>query len=175
MGATRQPGRAVLLLAVVATVGLTGSSCGEGADARPTITTDQAAQRVEQLLRETYGQLPPGAELRPHGDLGTLPCDDPTDGGPAGRVFVEQQYEVTSPLDWPADQALPGLAEHWQRQGYRVIDDQRDRSDPRLAVEHPEDGFRVSVNVYHRAPGSLDVYLIGSSPCVWPQGTPDPQ
>ncbi|MDG4785675.1 hypothetical protein O7626_06975 [Micromonospora sp. WMMD1102] len=140
---------------------------------QPTVTAAQAAQRVEEILRDASAQLPPGAEMKPFGHTGTLPCDDPTDGGPAGRVFVEQQYELDFPPGWPADQALPTLAAYWQWRGYQVVNDLRDHGDPRFTVQDPADGYRVGVTVYHRAPGSVDVYLIGSSPCVWRRGTPD--
>ncbi|GIG86625.1 hypothetical protein [Plantactinospora endophytica] len=172
MGAWR---RRTALLAAFLVTGVATSACGGDDDVQPTVTAVQAAQRVEEILRETHSQLPPGAELKPFGNSGTLPCDDPTDGGPAGRVFVEQQYEVVFPGNWPADQALPKLAEYWQQQDYKIVNDLRDRSDPRLSVEDPADGYRVSITVYNRAPGSVDIYLIGSSPCVWQNGTPDPQ
>jgi hypothetical protein len=142
---------------------------------QPTITAEQATQRVEELLQETYQQLPPGAEMKLFGGPRNLPCDDPSDSGPAGRVFVEKRYEVVFPPNWPADQALPKLADYWQQRDYRIVSDLRGESDPKLAVERPGDGFRVNIAVWNRAPGSMDIYLTGSSPCVWEDGTPDPQ
>jgi|HigsolmetaAR206D_1030411.scaffolds.fasta_scaffold00681_2 hypothetical protein len=165
--------RRTLLVAIVTGLALTG--CQEERGMQPTMTAEQAAQRVEELLQEAYGQLPPGARLEAFGPAGTLPCDDPTDGGPAGRVFYEKRYEVTFPAGWPADQALPRLAEYWGRRGYRVVDDMRDARDPRLVVEHPEDGFRINIAVWNRDSGDVDIYLTGGSPCVWEHGTPDPQ
>ncbi|WP_422770792.1 hypothetical protein ACN28C_29650 [Plantactinospora sp. WMMC1484] len=141
---------------------------------QPTVTAVAAAQRVGEILREAHAQLPPGAELKPFGVSGVLPCDDPTDGGPAGRVFVEQQYEVVFPANWRTGQALANLADYWRRRGYTVVNDLRDRSDPRLSVQDPADGYRIGVAVHHRASGSVDIYLIGSSPCIWRNGTPDP-
>ncbi|ROT34015.1 hypothetical protein [Micromonospora sp. HM5-17] len=161
-----------VLLAVVAGLALTG--CQEERGMQPTITAEQAAQRVEELLQEAYGQLPPGAELETF-DEGPLPCDDPTDGGPAGRVYYEKRYQVIFPAGWPADQALPRLAEYWGQRGYRTIDDLRDHPDPRLVVERPDDGFRAIISVWNRDSGAIDIYLTGSSPCVWEHGTPDPQ
>ncbi|GAB3972337.1 hypothetical protein V1634_07600 [Plantactinospora veratri] len=167
--------RSVVLAAVVLVAGLMTGACGEDKDVQPTVTAVQAAQRVEELLRETHAQLPPGAELKPFGPSGTLPCDDPTDGGPAGRIFVEQQYEVVFPADWPTDQAMPRLADYWQQRDYRIVNDLRDHSDPKLTVEERAEGYRVSITVYNRGPGSVDIYLTGSSPCVWEHGTPDPE
>lgn len=157
--------------AVLALAGGFAAGCGEEGGMQPTMTGSQAAVRVEEVLQETFRQLPPGAQLRPYGDTGTLPCDDPTDGGPAGRVFVEQQYEVVHDPQWPVDQVVPLLAAHWEEQGLEVVTDLRAERDPQLSVEHP-DGFRVGIEVYPRADGSADVYLVGSSPCVWPEGSP---
>lgn len=162
-------------MAAVVVAGPAVAGCQEEPGMQPTITAEQAAQRVEELLQETYGQLPPGARLELFGVAGTLPCDDPTDGGPAGRVFYEKRYEVVFPPDWPADRALPTLADYWRHRDYRVVNDLRDRSDPRLSVEHPEDGFRVTVAVWNRDSGAVDIYLTGGSPCVWEHGSPDPQ
>ena len=139
---------------------------------QPTMTGAQAAVRVEEILQETFRQLPPGAQLRPYGGAGTLPCDDPTDGGPPGRVFVEQQYEVAHEPSWPVDEALPRLASHWEQRGYEVVKDLRAERDPQLAVEYP-DGFRVGIEVYRRGDSFADVYLVGSSVCVWERGTPE--
>jgi hypothetical protein len=109
------------------------------------------------------------------GGPSNVPCDDPTDDGPAGRIFVEKRYEVVFPANWPADQALPKLAEHWQQRDYRIVSDLRGEDDPKLAVERPGDGFRVNIAVWNRSPGSVDIYLTGSSPCVWENGTPNPR
>ncbi|HET9517999.1 MAG TPA: hypothetical protein VFO77_09765 [Actinoplanes sp.] len=139
-----------------------------------TATGVQATERVEDLLQEAYRQLPPGATLKPRGGVAELPCDDPTDNGPAGRVFIEKVYQVAFPAGWPADRALPALVQYWQPPQYRVHNDRRDAPDPRFAVE-TTDGYRVSIEVFVRPAGNLDVYLGGSSPCVWEHGTPDPQ
>jgi hypothetical protein len=170
-----RPRRHRAALAALIALVLATSGCGKKEDTmQPTVTAEQASARVDAVVQEAHRQLPPGAELKPHGAEGKVPCDDPTDGGPAGRIFVEKQYQLQFPPDWPADQALPRLAEYWQQKSYRVHNDSRAKADPRLVVETP-DGYRASIEVFDRGAGRNDVYLVGSSPCVWEFGTPNPQ
>lgn len=151
------------------------SGCGKKEDTmQPTISAGQASARIDAVIDEAKQQLPPGTELKPHSAPRNLPCDDPTDGGPAGRIFVEKQYEVKLPAGAPADQTMIRLAGYWQQKSYRIHDDGRNLPDPRLAVETP-DGYRAILKLFVRGPGLTDVYLTGSSPCVWEFGTPNPQ
>ena len=168
-----RPHRAALA-ATIALVLITSGCANKEATVQPTATAEQASARVDAVVQETHQQLPSGAELKPHGAVGKVPCDDPTDRGPAGRIFIEKQYQVQYPAGWPADQALPRLAEYWQQKSYRIHNDSRDEPDPRLVVETP-DGYRASIEVFNRSAGNTDIYLVGSSPCVWEFGTPNPQ
>lgn len=170
----RPPQHRAALAATIALI-LVTSGCGKKEEGmQPTNTADQASARVDAVVEETLQQLPTGATLKRHGPTGMMPCDDPTDGGPAGRVFIEKQYEVEYPAGWPADQAIPRLAEYWQQKSYRIHNDRRDKTDPSLAVETP-DGYRASIDVFIRGAGHTDIYVAGSSPCVWEFGTPNPQ
>jgi hypothetical protein len=141
---------------------------------QPTTTREQAVGRAVAIVQEAHAALPPGAELELQSE-GTLPCDDPDDHGPAGRVFVEKVYQLIFSESWPVEQALPRLAGFWASQGYRIITDRRGAPDPFLSVENGVDGFRVGIEVFPRDAGKVDVYLFGSSPCVWETGTPDPR
>lgn len=141
-----------------------------------TITGAQAKQRVEQLIRQAAAQLPLGARLKPTGPTGFAACDDPSDGGPAGRVFAELHYDVVYPQAATLEQAIPVLATFWQSRGYQIKKDLRnDPTFARLGVQDPADKFYVEIVVYHRGSGRIDAQLIGSSPCVWENGTPSPQ
>lgn len=162
-------------LAAITTMLAVAACTGEDKSLQPTATKEQAAQRTEELVQEAFAQLPSGATLKLHNSSDESPCDDPTDGGPAGRVFAERRYLVVPPAggSWPADQAIPALVTFWQQKGYRVHDDRRTGSYPRYVVE-TADGYSANISTFDRG-DHVDVTLSSSSPCVWPNGTPDPQ
>jgi hypothetical protein len=141
-------------------------------DVRPatTMTADQAAARLDEHLRLALEQLSPEPRIEP-GLSGTMDCDDPTDGGPLGRVFVEAHWWLR---DVPPDRnrdVFDALHRRWESQGYVVIQDLRDRERaPQLKVRHPGDGFAVSL----RENLAGELRLSSSSPCVWPDGVPPP-
>ncbi|GIF29837.1 hypothetical protein Aut01nite_28230 [Actinoplanes utahensis] len=152
------------------------AACGKGSGTvQPTETTAQAVQRVEELVEEAFARIPAGATLQFNDGTDRMPCDDPTDNGPKGRIFVEKRYKVVPSAAgaWPADQAIPALVAFWAERGYRLHDDGRDRRDPKYVVETP-DGYMVIVKGWNRG-DHYDYTLTGSSPCIWANGTPDPQ
>ncbi|GAA1835656.1 hypothetical protein GCM10009682_62220 [Luedemannella flava] len=149
---------------------ISGTGCDKGDPVRPTITAAQATDRARQIVQDAFAALPAGAELK-HTGPDLLPCDDPTDGGPPGRVFADLSYDVTYPAGWPADKALDALKGHWSTRGYEVWTRVDDGELNQTTAEDP-DGFRVTVEIYTRAGGRLDLYITGSSPCVWEFGTP---
>jgi|HigsolmetaAR206D_1030411.scaffolds.fasta_scaffold06764_2 hypothetical protein len=142
-----------------------------GGTVSDSMTLDQASTRVEEIVREAQAALPPGIELTSRFE-GSMPCDDPDDGGPKGRVFAERQYQVVYPAGWPVDQALPTVRQYWEQRGYKVIKDHQPGGDRLLSVENPADGFRIGIEIYARDSGRTDIFLVGSSPCVWEHGSP---
>lgn len=162
-------------LAAMATILAVSACTGQDRSLQPTVTKEQAAQRTEQLVQEAFAQLPAGATLKLNNSSDESPCDDASDGGPAGRVFVERRYLVVPPPGgtWPVDQALPTLVSFWEKKGYKVYDDRRTSSYPKYVVETP-DGYSANITTWDRGDHS-DITLSSSSPCVWPNGTPQPQ
>ena len=55
------------------------------------ITEDEAAAKVDQHIANAVAALPETVELEPLGPVAFASCDDPTDGGPRGRVTVSQR------------------------------------------------------------------------------------
>jgi hypothetical protein len=155
---------------------LTITACtGRDEALQPTETKDQAAQRVEQLVKEAFTGLPGGAtlEFSDGSDIGS--CDDSTGLAPRGRIFVERRYKVVPEVrgSWPADQAIPALVAFWEKQGYRVYDDRRNDKPPRFVVRTPDD-YSVIIDAWDRD-GYYDYTLGSSSPCIWENGSPDPK
>ncbi|WP_433794998.1 hypothetical protein [Actinoplanes sp. CA-252034] len=142
---------------------------------QPTETKDQAAERVEALVREAFTQVPTGATLKfsDGSDIGS--CDDAESGAPRGRIFAERRYNLIPDAagSWPAEQTIPALVAFWEQQGYRVHDDRRSERPPRFVVRTPDD-YSVVVDAWDRD-GYYDYTLSASSPCIWENGTPDPK
>ncbi|MDT0331453.1 hypothetical protein [Nocardiopsis lambiniae] len=133
-----------------------------------TMTEDEAAAKVDQHITNAASALPETVELEPLGPVTFASCDDPTDGGPRGRVTVGQdQWLRGLPME-ENEQNAELLYEYWTTNGYRVIRDERpDKLS--IAVENEEDGFLMSLRVSIQ--GSLSIGA--SSPCVWPEGIPE--
>ncbi|MFE1165761.1 hypothetical protein [Nocardiopsis sp. NPDC058789] len=132
-----------------------------------TITEDEAAAKVDQHIANAVAALPETVELEPLGPVAFASCDDPTDGGPRGRVTVSlDQWLNGLPVE-ENEQNAELLYQYWTANGYRVLRDERpDKLS--IAVENEEDGFLMSL----RASIQGDLSLGASSPCVWPEGTP---
>jgi len=138
----------------------------------PTITEQQAADRAENYVEDVTSLMQPRPRLEIQSSL-TQECTQPSDGGPLGRVSVSRVY-------WLRDvspSAFPGLfaaaERYWSAPTWRVLEDQSDRKpDPTIWVENSQTGFRMRLET------SLDgqqLALGAVSPCVWPNGTPEPR
>ena len=160
--------RRIVAALVVAAAALTIAGCtGKDKPVPSTVTAAQAGRRADEVVREAFAQLPTGATLKLNDGKDTMSCDD-------GRVFAERRYLVVpGAASWPADQAVPKLVAFWQQRGYRTHEDSRTKPTPRFVAETP-DGYYAIVEAFDRG-STVDVYLSSSSPCVWENGTPDPQ
>jgi hypothetical protein len=133
-----------------------------------TLTAEQARARLDQHLRAAVEQISPPPALEEH-MAGTMACDDPSDGGPPGRVFVEAHHWLRGVDRARNRDVFDALHDHWSSHGYAVLADLRHRpAAPELQVRHAADGFSVSLR--ENLDGELT--LSGSSPCVWPEGHP---
>jgi hypothetical protein len=169
----RRPGAAS---ATAMTIMLAMAGCtGEDKAMQPTETKTQAVQRVESLLKDALAQLPADVTTTTNLNVDAVPCDAPTDGGPEGRIFAERREIIIAPTNgsWSVTEVLPTLAAHWQKAGYKVITDERTTELPRLNVE-TTDGYRVGVDSWDRG-DHYDVTVSSNSPCIWENGTPNPQ
>ncbi|MDG4785456.1 hypothetical protein O7626_05830 [Micromonospora sp. WMMD1102] len=168
--------RATATVLLTATSMVLAACMGEGNDVQPTETQATAVERVEKLIQDAKAQLPAGTTLDDEYRSNEAACDDPTDNGPAGRIFVEHRYSIVSSDNhgrWKSDLVIPPLVAYWQQQGFRVRHDLRDQPDPRYTVEN-SDGYRATIEGFDRG-SSYDFYLTVGSPCIWQNGTPNPQ
>lgn len=126
----------------------------------------QAIERAESHINAAVDQLQPRSALNPLRHL-MFDCDDPDDHGPLGRVVVERRFELPAVLAEAGPAVLDALADYWTGNGYRILRDTRGTPTPEIAVEAP-DGFRVIV----KTNTLKQLAITGSSPCVWPSGSP---
>lgn len=133
-----------------------------------TITQDEAASKVQEHIGGTLTAPPEEAGLETR--LGTIfaACDDPTDGGPKDRVTVSETFWIWGLPVEDNESNIELMYEYWTNNGYQVLRDQRPDS-MSVTIEHSEDAFRVGLRVSNK--GSLSISA--SSPCVWPEGTPN--
>ena len=134
-----------------------------------TITQDEAADKVWEHINGVMSSLPDEAELETRHGMNFASCDDPTDGGPKDRITVSERLWIRGLPAEENEANIELMYDYWINNGYRVLRDERpDKLS--ISVEDEEDAFRVSLRVSDQ--GSLSIGA--SSPCVWPEGTPNP-
>lgn len=157
----------------IAAFALIATGCGSDtsgeADMNETITQDEAAAKVQEHIDGTLTVLSEEAELETRRGTLFAACDDPTDGGPENRVTVSETFWIRGLPAEDNTSNIDLMYEYWMDNGYEVLRDERPDS-MSVTVEHSEDAFRVSLRVSNE--GSLSISA--SSPCVWPEGTPEP-
>lgn len=146
------------------------AGCGSGgSDMKPTMTIKQANQKIEEYLTQVREALPVEARYQLNYSEERGPCLDPTDGGSAERVVANRSYEV---LGLPRED-IPSYfiaVKAWAgNHNFRVLDN--NPPNEYLWLESNSDSFRMALQSNHL--GKL--FLKGSSPCVWPDGTPMPE
>lgn len=166
--------RLVLFAVLFAVVAWLCCTWGKGLfGMQPTMTGEQAIDRVEELIKDAAAQLPPASRLEYKSATDSFPCDDPTDLGPKGRIFVERDYWVRGLPPDHLDEHFHTLQRYWTDRGYEQT---RFTTFPNLVgwkmVHTTPDGFRISLST---TGGGKSLYLRSQSPCVWPDGTPEPE
>ncbi|MFE3460320.1 hypothetical protein ACFXKD_22465 [Nocardiopsis aegyptia] len=153
-------------------IALAVSGCGtaeNGSTAMDeTITQDEAAEKVTEHIEGLMASLPDEAELETRQGMNFASCDDPTDGGPRGRITVSERFWIRGLPVEDNETSIELMYEHWTSNGYRVLRDERPDKQS-ISVEDEEDSFRMSLRVSDQ--GSLSIGA--SSYCVWPEGTPE--
>lgn len=140
-------------------IALAVSGCDTAMD--ETITQDEAATKVQEHIDGTLTALPEEAELEARQGTIFAACDD--------RVTVSETFWIRGlPVD-ENEANIELMYEYLTSNGYQLLRDERPDS-MSVTVEHEDDAFRVGLRVSNK--GSLSISA--SSPCVWPEGTPEP-
>ncbi|MGH3873872.1 MAG: hypothetical protein ACRDSR_20605 [Pseudonocardiaceae bacterium] len=134
-----------------------------------TLTEQQAKDRVEEHITDAVAALPVPARLEVQ-STDRVPCDDPTDQGPLGRIIVAKTYWLRDLLAERNKEIFDAVESYWLSHDYRVLDDHRELRVPAFFAENNTDAFRMSLQSNVRG----DLSISATSPCVWPNGTPPP-
>jgi hypothetical protein len=169
-------------LALIALLATLTTGCGSGSQKgnpvttqpgmKPTITITEANKRSQDYLDQaTNAVFPPPITKTPGTPEERGECTDPDDHGPTNRLQASREYQLAgiTPADVP--RYFDALRQWWQSHGFTQAFDKGTGGGRLLDGESPSDGFRMSLQ-------SNDVgglYLTVASPCVWPNGTPEPK
>lgn len=158
---------ALPLLAGVAVLMATSCTGQETEDPGGGMNRNEAAERVEEHINESVSVLPESVELEPGRETNFAACDDPTDGGPQGRIIASRVYRLSGlpTEDNGANAEL--LHQHWSDKGYKIM---RDRRLERIYISAETSGDSFIVFLRSSVQGTLS--LGASSPCFWPDGAP---
>ncbi|MEU6644195.1 hypothetical protein ABZ863_16790 [Saccharomonospora sp. NPDC046836] len=136
---------------------------------QPTITIDEANRRVEEYVARAVKALPPEAELRLGYEERSGDCSDPTDHGPKNRVVANRDYNVLGLQPEKIPTYFDALRTWWLANNFRILNDTPPNEF--LWVENNTDGFQMTLQANSKG----ELFLIAGSPCVWPNGTPEPE
>ncbi|MET8333314.1 hypothetical protein [Streptosporangium canum] len=162
--------RLTVMIVVVAIL-VTGCT-GGGAVNEPTMTEAQALARVEQLIKETAAVIRPKPRLdlyRP--SLNPNSCLDPSDGGSEDRIVVNRSYYLRDIPQNQVAEAAKQVKQYWEQQGHFIGGVSADGLG--ITGRSRPDDFLFSL--FATDDGNDVVLSLGaSSPCIWPNGTPEP-
>ncbi|WP_245192935.1 hypothetical protein [Amycolatopsis alba] len=132
------------------------------------MTIQEANQRLESYIQQAKSALPASAVLVLRGQSKEAPCDDPSDNGAKGRLVADRGYQITGLAATGISEYFSALRSWAQNNNYQVL---QEKQNPQyLWLEKRDDGFRLALDSNE----SGELYLNGSTPCVWRNGTPEP-
>jgi hypothetical protein len=163
--------RYIAAVAAVSTVMMLASCEGDAMDSdEPTITKLEASARlsryVQQIVQDT---LPKTVRLEDHGPVSELGCTDPV-GKPDGRLHVSASHWIRGIDPVTYNKHFDAIKGWWATNGWKIVNDDRP-GDMFINADNPVDQFGMSIQANDKNDFSMTV----SSPCVWPNGTPQPR
>jgi hypothetical protein len=160
----------VLIAFVVPLVALLTSCSGTDSNGdnpmKNTITQQEANTLAESYPKDAAASVTPAPRLELLARFEDSPCDDPSDNGPRGRVFVSRDYWLRDVPKERNSEVIDTLVRWWQEHDFRITADKRPQANI-VAAQHKETSFNMSVQESSQG----DLSLGASSPCVWPNGT----
>jgi hypothetical protein len=135
----------------------------------PTITIDEANVRVDDYISRALKVLPAQVQLEVNSQERKGECSDPTDNGPQGRVVAGRSYKLLGLQTAAIPTYFDTLRSWWLANNFRILGDTP--KNEFLWVENNADSFQMTL----KANFAGGIFLLAGSPCVWPNGTPEPQ
>lgn len=132
----------------------------------PTITLEQANQRVERYIEGVTSVFPAGATLKLQESFDDYPCTDPDDLGPEGRRIASRTFQVMGSSHSEIPQYFAAVLSWSKQHNFVVL--KHEPTNEYLWMENKSDGFRMSLEANRKG----ELYVGATSPCVWPTGTP---
>lgn len=167
----RHPAIAICIT-IAALTGLVLSGCsGGGSVFQPTITRQQATDRVEQILRSTADGITPRPRLEVY-KPGSVdgPCmADPSNTADT-RIQVVRSYWLRGISTHDNITIGEQILRMWKKNGYGISDTPGIGTDAPNIHAVTQDDFLISLEWSDN--GALSIGA--SSPCLWPDGTPPP-
>ena len=158
--------RLIILISMLVAV---ATSC-TGGQMKPTMTKDEALARVEELINDTVAIIEPKPRLdvdpttlTPYSCLGWVGDSD-------GRIYISRAYYlrgIPRDKDKLADIARR-VRRHWEQRGHLIEGTSKDGIN--IAARSRPDDFILALS---RTAGDV-LGIEVSSPCIWPNGTPEP-
>lgn len=170
----RRGTRWVSIIAILAAAAML-SGCADilriGPGMQNTITAQEAVRKVADYGMTTAAAFPASAWLeRQSGDV--INCGFPTDHGPLGRVTAGVSYWVRGLPQSEVPQQYDAFVQWLSRNDFVILfNDRSPTYGAFISGQSREDAFRVA---FSHVPG-VDPTVSVDSPCVWPNGTPEPK
>lgn len=138
---------------------------------KSTMTKQQAIARAEQIIKNTAVAVRPAPRLeRYQSVVEETSCVDPTDGGSPDRTVINRRYLLRVPPDRNGD-VVRQVKAYWDSIGVKYSSEvSLDAANPVITGYTQPDEFLVSLF----ANAGKDIYIGTASPCIWPNGTPEP-
>src|SRR5690625_1386331 len=102
--------RSAILSACALSTSLLLSGCSY---VTPTITQDEATEKVGEHADDTLAALPEGTELEERGGPSPSPCGDSSILGPQGRIAVGENFWIRGIPEEDNETALALMHDHW--------------------------------------------------------------
>ncbi|SDZ45491.1 hypothetical protein SAMN05421504_11814 [Amycolatopsis xylanica] len=167
----RKSGKRLAAIALAVALVVTGCDSGgnsPGGDMQPTITLVEAGRKVDEYAELARQAIGPDTKLGNPDKNYDFPCSN-ADGSPAKNrrdARVSYQIEGTSVEKIPV--YFDAIRAFWARSGFEVNDEEAPNR--YLGGVNKANGFTMAL----KSNDLGEVYLKVSSPCVWRNGTPEP-
>ena len=150
---------------------LIGATTACGVIQMKTLTIEQATQRLDRYLQDATAAIAtaaPGVRFEEQGRAIIGPCGPPTGTGPRGQEFADYGGFLRGVSAAQNADVYAALEGYWADHDWTVYADRR--PDFNSIYARSPDSYEMVIQT--SSDPSRTVSLGGSSPCVWPDGTP---